>query len=98
MPTYEYQCEACNHAFEEIQSFNEPPVEKCPKCKKKKVKRLISGGLGFSIKGGTSSITSQGKVTYNPQAEAMGGRYVPMDSAEQKFEQRMSELKSSGEI
>ena len=37
MPTYDYKCSACGHAFEELQSFSDPPLTKCPKCKKKKL-------------------------------------------------------------
>jgi putative FmdB family regulatory protein len=32
MPIYEYQCRKCQHRFERIQKFSEPPVRKCPKC------------------------------------------------------------------
>ena len=32
MPLYEYQCEKCQHRFEKIQKFSDPPVRKCPKC------------------------------------------------------------------
>ena len=32
MPLYEYECEACRHRFEQIQSFSDPPIEKCPVC------------------------------------------------------------------
>jgi putative FmdB family regulatory protein len=88
MPTYQYQCEACKHELEKHQSFSENPLVKCPNCKKNKLIRLVSGGLGFSVKGGTS----------NSQAAAMGARYIPMDSTEQKFEQRMAELSGSGEV
>ncbi len=103
MPLYEYECEACQHRLEEIQSFADEPLKKCPNCKKDKLVRLITGGLGFSIKGGTSKTTTLGnakKPGDNSQAriEAMGGRYIPMDSTEQKFEERMKELKGSGEI
>jgi putative FmdB family regulatory protein len=51
MPTYEYECDACSHRFELLQSMTEPSVRKCPKCKKLKVRRLISGGAGFIFKG-----------------------------------------------
>jgi len=43
MPTYDYECKACGHAFEELQSFSEPPLTKCPACKKKKLERLFGG-------------------------------------------------------
>jgi putative FmdB family regulatory protein len=32
MPTYEYQCNKCEHAFEVVQSFTDPAIEQCPKC------------------------------------------------------------------
>jgi putative FmdB family regulatory protein len=51
MPTYEYECKACGHRFEEAQSMTAVPLKKCPKCKKNKVSRLISSGSGFIFKG-----------------------------------------------
>jgi putative FmdB family regulatory protein len=67
LPLYEYECEACHHRFERIQSFSDPLVKKCPKCGRKKVKKLLSSpaiqfkGSGFYItdyqrKGSTSSL------------------------------------------
>ncbi len=32
MPTYEYLCNKCEHAFEVVQSFTDPAIEQCPKC------------------------------------------------------------------
>lgn len=51
MPTYDYECKACGHAFEELQSFSEPPLTKCPKCKKNKLDRLFGGGGAIIFKG-----------------------------------------------
>jgi putative FmdB family regulatory protein len=51
MPTYEYVCPKCHHAFEKIQSMNDAPLKKCPKCKRGGVKRLIGGGAGLIFKG-----------------------------------------------
>jgi len=51
MPIYEYACSACGHEFEEWQKMSDPPVRTCPKCKKKKVERLISR-TAFQLKGG----------------------------------------------
>ena len=51
MPTYEYECGACEHRFEKYQSMNDKPVKKCPKCGKAKVQRMISGGAGVLFKG-----------------------------------------------
>lgn len=51
MPTYEYECDACGHAFEQFQSMSDKPVKKCPDCKKLKVRRLIGSGAGIIFKG-----------------------------------------------
>jgi putative FmdB family regulatory protein len=50
MPIYEYACAACGHEFEEWQKMSDAPVRTCPKCKKKKVERLISR-TAFQLKG-----------------------------------------------
>ena len=51
MPTYEYECAACGHAFEALQSMTAPKLTKCPKCAKKKLQRLIGSGSGLIFKG-----------------------------------------------
>ena len=52
MPTYEYICRACGHEFEEFQSIKADPIAVCPKCRKRKVERKISGGGAVIFKGG----------------------------------------------
>jgi putative FmdB family regulatory protein len=52
MPTYDYECAACGHHFDELQSFSEPALTKCPKCKKNKLRRLFGGGGAIIFKGG----------------------------------------------
>ncbi len=46
MPIYEYYCEKCEHAFEEVMSIssrNEPTENPCPECKEENtIKRGIS--------------------------------------------------------
>ena len=51
MPTYDYECRACGHRFDELQSFSEPPLTKCPACKKNKLERLFGGGGAIIFKG-----------------------------------------------
>lgn len=51
MPTYDYRCDACGHSFDELQSFSDPPLTKCPKCKKKKLTRLFGTGAAVLFKG-----------------------------------------------
>jgi putative FmdB family regulatory protein len=69
MPTYEYECSACGHRFEEFQSIKAKPTVVCPKCKKRKVKRLISAGGGFIFKGSGFYITDYRSDSYKESAK-----------------------------
>ncbi|MFW5857903.1 MAG: FmdB family zinc ribbon protein [Planctomycetota bacterium] len=51
MPTYEYECDACGHAFEQFQMMSDKPLKKCPVCNKRKLQRLIGSGAGIIFKG-----------------------------------------------
>lgn len=51
MPTYEYECEACNYRFELFQAMSERPKRKCPECGKNRLNRLIGAGAGVIFKG-----------------------------------------------
>ena len=50
MPIYEYACDKCDHEFEVEQRISDDPVKTCPKCRSRKVKRLISR-TSFVLKG-----------------------------------------------
>ncbi len=52
MPTYDYVCDACGHAFEHLQSMTSSPLRVCPSCRKRKLRRLIGSGAGVIFKGG----------------------------------------------
>jgi putative FmdB family regulatory protein len=51
MPTYEYACEKCGLEFEREQRITDEPVKTCPRCRARKVRRLISR-TAFVLKGG----------------------------------------------
>ena len=51
MPTYDYQCKECGHAFEEYQSMNAERLLVCPNCGKPALKRLMGSGAGMLFKG-----------------------------------------------
>ena len=70
MPTYEYECDACQHKFEELQSITEKPLKKCPKCKKQKLRRLFGIGAGFIFKGSGFYQTDYRSESYKAAAKA----------------------------
>lgn len=51
MPTYEYVCKECDHAFEAFQSMKDDPLTDCPVCETGKVRRKIGLGAGIIFKG-----------------------------------------------
>lgn len=51
MPTYQYECEACGHNFEHMQSMTDKKLKKCPKCAKQTLIRHIGTGGGVIFKG-----------------------------------------------
>ena len=51
MPIYEYLCASCGFQFEEVQKFNDLPLEECPDCGKNSASRQVSMSA-FHLKGG----------------------------------------------
>jgi len=76
MPTYEYECEACHHAWEQFQSIKAEPERVCPKCGKRKARRKIGVGAGILIGGrseepmGESKSNNAGDGAKNVKAAA----------------------------
>lgn len=70
MPTYDYRCNACGHTFEEMQSFSEPVLTKCPECGKKKLERLFGTGAAVLFKGSGFYETDYRSDKYKSAAKA----------------------------
>ena len=70
MPTYEYLCEACGHTFDELQSFSDEPLKKCPACKKNKLQRVFGTGAAILFKGSGFYETDYRSESYQKAAKA----------------------------
>jgi putative FmdB family regulatory protein len=70
MPTYEYHCDACEHNFDEFQSINDPPLKKCPKCGKVKLRRVYGPGAAILFKGSGFYQTDYRSESYKAAAKA----------------------------
>ena len=68
MPTYDYECTSCGHAFQAFHSITADPIEKCPECKKKKVQRLIGSGSGIIFRGSGFYTTDYRSKEYKEKA------------------------------
>lgn len=70
MPTYDYQCDNCDHEFEKFQSITANPLRKCPECGKMKLQRLIGSGAGIIFKGSGFYETDYRSKSYQDGAKA----------------------------
>jgi putative FmdB family regulatory protein len=70
MPTYEYVCNACQHQLEEFQSMSEKPLKKCPKCGKRRLRRLFGTGAAVIFKGSGFYQTDYRSESYKSAAKA----------------------------
>ena len=70
MPTYEYHCDACEHQFDEFQSFSDKPLKKCPECGKSKLRRLFGTGAAVLFKGSGFYQTDYRSESYKTAAKA----------------------------
>src|SRR5438046_6858827 len=94
MPSYEYQCDAGQHNFNECQSRSDEPLKKGPKCGKKKLRRLFGTGAAVIFKGSgfyqtdyrsesykSAAKADQDSAAAKPAADAAGGDKAKGDSA-----------------
>ena len=70
MPTYDYVCDGCGHAFELFQSMTEATKKTCPKCGKKKLRRLIGAGGAIMFKGSGCYKSDYRSDAYKKSAQA----------------------------
>jgi putative FmdB family regulatory protein len=73
MPTYDYVCDGCGHAFELFQSMTENAKKTCPKCRKPKLRRLIGAGGAIVFKGSGFYKTDYRSDSYKKGAAAESG-------------------------
>ncbi len=87
MPTYDYKCKDCGHAFEEFQSISAEPLTDCPVCNGT-VQRVISGGTGLIFKGSGFYITDYPNKNEDKNGSAKNGTSDSKKSSETKSESK----------
>jgi putative FmdB family regulatory protein len=70
MPTYDYECDACQHAWELFQKITDDPIKKCPACGKRKARRLFGTGAALMFKGSGFYETDYRSDSYKKSASA----------------------------
>ena len=95
MPTYQYACTECEHAFDQVQSFTDDTLTSCPECTGRL--RKVFNAVGVVFKGsGFYRNDSRGK---DKSSESSGSSDTKRDTkAESKSEtksEKKAETKSS---
>ena len=72
MPTYDYQCDACHHAFEQWQSFHDAKLTTCPTCGQDQLRRLFGSGAAILFKGSGFYETDYRRPDADRKAEQAG--------------------------
>lgn len=96
MPTYDYECDACGHAFELFQNISDAKKRKCPECEKLKLRRLIGTGAAVVFKGSGFYQTDYRSDSYRKAAEAdkkSASSDGKSESADKKSEKKSGETK-----
>ena len=71
MPLYEYQCSRCQHRFEKLQRFSDPPASSCPACGGPVSQILSAPAIQF--KGSGWYVTDYAHKSSSPAASAGHG-------------------------
>lgn len=89
MPTYDYECDACGHAWELFQKITDDAVKSCPECKKRKARRLFGTGAAVVFKGSGFYQTDYRSESYKK------GEKAAKESKESKSDSGKSDTKKS---
>ena len=102
MPTYEYKCTACGHAFEQFQSFSDDALTECPECQGRL--RKVFNAVGVVFKGSgfyrndsrdkkSSAVTSETKSDSTSDTKTDSG--TSSDTKSEKKSEKKSDTSSS---
>ena len=81
MPTYQYACTECGHAFEQFQSFSDDALTQCPECDGRL--RKVFNAVGVVFKGsGFYRTDSRESSSAAPAAKSGGASEKSSSSAE----------------
>lgn len=98
MPIYEYACAKCESEFEAEQRITDEPLKSCPRCRSRRVKRLISQ-TSFALKGGgwyADGYASKGGSKAG-ETKSGGEKHGSGDASESSTSKDSSQSKAGGD-
>lgn len=99
MPIYSYRCDHCGVQFDQRQKFSDEPLEVCPECGEKKLRKLyLPVGIVFKGSGFYSTDhRSPSGQTASTKSEKAEKSETSEKTAESKVGNKTAEKKSSAE-
>ena len=102
MPTYQYACTECGHAFDQFQSFSDDALTECPECRGRL--RKVFNAVGVVFKGSgfyrndsrdkkSSAVTSESKSDATSDTKSDSG--TSSDTKSEKKSDKKSDTPSS---
>jgi putative FmdB family regulatory protein len=70
VPTYQYACTECGHAFEQVQSFTDDALTECPECRGRLRKVFNAVGVVFKGSGFYRTDSRAGSTASVPAASS----------------------------
>ncbi|QIG41472.1 FmdB family transcriptional regulator [Nocardioides anomalus] len=103
MPTYQYACTECGHAFEQVQSFSDDALTTCPECQGRL--RKVFNAVGVVFKGSgfyrtdsrktADAASSSGSSSSDSSSSSSGASSEKSSSSSEKSSSSSSSEKSS---
>ena len=102
MPTYQYACTECGHAFDQFQSFSDDALTECPECQGRL--RKVFNAVGVVFKGSgfyrndsrdkkSSALASDGKTESKSDSTSDSG--TSSDTKSETKSEKKSDTSSS---
>jgi putative FmdB family regulatory protein len=96
VPTYQYACTECGHAFEQVQSFSDDALTTCPECQGRL--RKVFNAVGVVFKGSGFYRTDSRKSADSSSSSSSSSEKsstTPSSSSEKSSSSTSSSEKSS---
>lgn len=91
MPTYQYACTECDHAFEQFQSFTDDALTECPQCSGRLRKLFNAVGVVFK---GSGFYRNDSRPTEKSEKSETSGKPEKSDKKAAETSNGSSEKKS----
>lgn len=88
MITYAYECSNCEHTLEVRQKVDDKPLKRCPKCRKHKLFKVVTGGCYSFVYGEPTTVQHQADRNTRAMGSYEHQARIEADKASERDKQR----------